>query len=60
MDLMLQGLNVSDGAEMGRIDPQFIKEFAISIDRPDAECIFLSCGGIRSIDVIDQIEARNS
>ena len=43
---------------MGRIDPQFIKEFAISIDRPDADCIFLSCGGIRSIDVIDQIEAE--
>lgn len=56
--LDIQGLNVSDGAEMGRIDPQFIKEFAISIDRPDAECIFLSCGGIRSIDVIDQIEAE--
>ena len=54
--LDIQGLNVSDGAEMGRIDPQFIKEFAISIDRPDADCIFISCGGIRSIDVIDEIE----
>jgi maleate isomerase len=54
--LDMQGLNVDDGAMMGRIAPEFIKEFALSIDRPDADGIFISCGGIRTIDVVQEIE----
>jgi maleate isomerase len=54
--LDIQGLNVSDGAIMGRIEPGFIKEFALSMDRPEAEAIFISCGGIRTLDVVQEIE----
>jgi maleate isomerase len=41
---------------MVKVMPDFIKEFALSIDRPDAEAIFISCGALMSIDVVDKIE----
>ena len=41
---------------MGLITPEYIKEFALSIDHPDADVIFMSCGGIRTIDVLQEIE----
>lgn len=55
--LDIQGLNLSTGIEFGRVTPAYLKEFALEIDRPEAEAIFLSCGGIRSLDVIEEIEA---
>jgi maleate isomerase len=54
--LDIQGLNVEDGEAMGRITPEFLKEFALSVDQPDADAIFVSCGGIRTIDVLQEIE----
>jgi maleate isomerase len=54
--LDIQGLNIEDCEAMGRIKPSFIRDFALSIDRPDADAIFVSCGGIRTIDVLQEIE----
>ncbi len=54
--LDIQGLNITNDAEMVKVTPDFIKEFALSIDRQDAEAIFISCGALRSIDVVDEIE----
>lgn len=54
--LDIQGLNVEDGEAMGRITPGFLREFALGIDHADADAIFVSCGGIRTIDVIEEIE----
>lgn len=55
--LDIQGLNLSTGTEMGQVTPEFWKEFALAIDRPDADAIFLSCGGIRALEVVSEIEA---
>ena len=54
--LDIQGLNVADNEAMGRIKTSFIRDFALSIDQPDADAIFVSCGGIRTIDVLQEIE----
>lgn len=54
--LDIQGLNIEDGCAMGRIAPEYLKDFALSVDRPDADAIFVSCGGIRTIDVLQEIE----
>ncbi len=54
--LDIQGLNIEDCEAMGRIKPSYIRDFALSIDRPDADAIFVSCGGIRTIDVLQEIE----
>jgi|TARA_B100000315_G_scaffold259834_1_gene317566 maleate isomerase len=54
--LDIQGLNIEDGEAMGRISPSYIRDFALSIDRDDADAIFVSCGGIRTLDVLQEIE----
>ncbi|MCP5075238.1 MAG: arylmalonate decarboxylase [Rhodobacteraceae bacterium] len=54
--LDIQGLNIEDGCAMGLITPEYLKEFALSIDHPDADAIFMSCGGIRTIDALQEIE----
>lgn len=54
--LDIQGLQIEKGYDMGRVTPQYLKEFALSVDRPEADTIFISCGGIRSIDIIDELE----
>ena len=52
----IQGLNLTKGIEFGQLTPAYIKAFALEIDHPDAEAIFLSCSGIRAIEVIQEIE----
>jgi maleate isomerase len=54
--LDIQGLNLTTGIEFGQVTPAFWKKFALAIDRPDADAIFLSCGGIRSLEVAEEIE----
>ncbi len=54
--LDIQGLNLTTGIEFGSVTPDYWKKFALEIDRPDAEAIFLSCGGIRALEVVEEIE----
>ncbi|WP_095204442.1 maleate cis-trans isomerase family protein [Mesorhizobium carmichaelinearum] len=54
--LNVQGLDLTYDKDITRVTPAYIREFAKAIDHPDADAIFLSCGGFRAIDVIDQIE----
>ncbi len=56
--LDIQGLNLTLDSEMVRVDPTFIADMAASLDRPDAEAIFISCGALRSVDIIDALEQR--
>lgn len=55
--LDIQGLNLEKDSDMVRVTPDFIREFAISLDRPDADVVFISCGALRTLDVIGEIEA---
>lgn len=54
--LDIQGLNLTTGIEFGQVTPAFWKKYALAIDRPEADAIFLSCGGIRSLEVVEEIE----
>ncbi len=54
--LDIQGLNLATGTEMSRVTPAYWKRFALEIDCADADAIFLSCGGIRSAKVVQEIE----
>ncbi len=54
--LDIQGLNLTTGIEFGRVTPNYWKQFALEIDQPDADAIFLSCGGIRALEVAEEIE----
>jgi len=54
--LSISGLNLEKDSDMVRVTSDFIVEFAESIDRPDADAVFISCGALRSLGVIQQIE----
>ena len=54
--LDIQGLNLETGIEFGTVTPGYWKKFALEIDRPDADAIFLSCGGVLALEVVQQIE----
>lgn len=52
----IQGLNLSTGIEFGKVTPEYWKKFALEINDINADAIFLSCGGVRSTEVINEIE----
>jgi maleate isomerase len=54
--LDIQGLNLATGIEFGCVTPAYWKKFALAIDHPEADAIFLSCGGIRALEVVAEIE----
>ncbi|MBE9475750.1 MAG: arylmalonate decarboxylase [Proteobacteria bacterium] len=54
--LTIEGLNLHKDSDMVRVTPAFIHDFALSLNRPDADAIFISCGALRTLDVIDKIE----
>lgn len=54
----IQGLNLEKDSDMIRVRPDFIAEFAAHVDRPDADALFISCGALRSIDVLDALEQK--
>ncbi|MEM7208850.1 MAG: arylmalonate decarboxylase [Pseudomonadota bacterium] len=56
--LDIQGLCLETGVEFGQVEPSYWKEFALEIDQPDADAIFLSCGGIKAVEVVDEIEQQ--
>jgi maleate cis-trans isomerase len=56
--LAITGLNLERDSDMVRVTPDYIVEFALSLDRPEAEAIFVSCGALRTLDVVGEIEAR--
>ncbi|NQV45156.1 MAG: arylmalonate decarboxylase [Rhodospirillales bacterium] len=56
--LNIVGLNIEKDSEMVRVPPEYIVEFAMAVDHPDSEALFISCGALRTLDVIDEIEQR--
>jgi maleate isomerase len=54
--LDFQGMNILTDADIRRVAPEFIKNYARNIDRPEAEAIFVSCGGLRSLEIVDELE----
>jgi len=56
--LSICGLNLEKDSDMVRVAPDYITEFALAQDRVDADAIFVSCGALRTLDVIAEIEAR--
>jgi maleate isomerase len=54
--LDLQGLNIESNTDIDLVDPQFIREFAAGLDRPDAEAVFVCCGALRALDIVGELE----
>lgn len=56
--LSITGLNLEKDSDMVRVAPEFIEEFAVSLDDASADAVFISCGALRTLDVVGHIEAR--
>lgn len=54
----IKGLNLERDSDMIRVRPDFIADYAASLDGPDVDTIFISCGALRSLDIIDQLEQK--
>jgi maleate isomerase len=54
----IEGLGIENDVDMVRVTPEYILEFARSVDRPEADAIFISCGALRSVDIVEQLEAE--
>lgn len=52
------GLNIEKDSEMVRVPPDYLVEFALAVDDPESEALFISCGALRSLEVVDEIEKR--
>jgi maleate isomerase len=56
--LRAHGMGLNYDTEMIKVSPEYLLEYAQAIDHPNADAVLLSCGALRSIDVIDQIEQK--
>jgi maleate isomerase len=53
-----QGLGLDYDAEMIRVAPSFLEEFAAGLDRPDADAVLISCGALRTTGMVECTERR--
>jgi maleate isomerase len=54
--LATHGMGLHYDSEMTRVAPDYIADYARAIDREDADAVLLSCGALRSLEVVDEIE----
>ncbi|MEM9104042.1 MAG: arylmalonate decarboxylase [Pseudomonadota bacterium] len=52
----IQGLNLEKDSDMIRVRPDFLADFVTRSDTPDSDTVFISCGALRSIDIVEQLE----
>ena len=52
----IKGLGLEKDSDMIRVRPDVISDFAKSVDAKEADAVFISCGALRSIDIIDRLE----
>lgn len=56
--LDLQGMNIRDDSDIAKVSPGYIQDFALGLNRPEAQAIFISCGALRSLDIVDRLEQK--
>ncbi len=53
----LRGMGLMTDMEMNRVSTASLAEFALALDGPDIDAIFISCGALRAVDIIEDVEA---
>ena len=56
--LYIEGLNIERDSDMVRITPDYLAAFAAGLDRPDADAVFISCGALRTLEVVERVERQ--
>ncbi len=53
-----RGMGLSRDTEIARVKPGHIADLAASADHTDSQAVFISCTGLRSVEVIEALEQR--
>lgn len=54
----ISGLKLRYDSDIIRVAPNYIVDFACSLDREDADAVFISCAAFRAFEVVEDIERR--
>jgi maleate isomerase len=54
----IDGLGLLTDVDMNRVRPGYLADFAESVDVPDADAVFISCGALRSTQIVEHLEQR--
>jgi maleate isomerase len=54
----IEGLELERDSDMVRVAPEYIAEFAAGVDHPRADALFVSCGALRTLEVVQALEQR--
>lgn len=54
----LRGLEIVLDEDIARVRPEFLVDYVAEVTDPRSDAVFISCGALRSVDVIDEIERR--
>lgn len=54
--LDFQGMNLLKDPDIRLVAPNFIKEYAKKLNHIEADAIFISCGGLRSLEIVEKLE----
>jgi maleate isomerase len=53
-----QGLNLDYDRDMIRVAPDYLAEFAAEVDTDDADAVLISCGALRAMEIVDELEHK--
>lgn len=53
-----QGLNLNFDHEMIKVEPDYLIEFGRAIDNQKADALLISCGALRSLDIVNELEKQ--
>lgn len=52
----IRGLGLEKDSDMIRVRPDVIADLARAVDSPQAQAVFISCGALRSLDLVEGLE----
>lgn len=52
------GLGITRDQDIARVRPAALADLAVQHTHPDSDALFISCGALRTLDVIEEIEER--
>ncbi|RLI28931.1 MAG: maleate cis-trans isomerase [Candidatus Hecatellales archaeon] len=56
--LRIEGLGLKDSVSIGMVEPEELYWLVSRVYTPDADVIFISCGGLRTVNLIERFEAE--
>jgi maleate isomerase len=52
----IRGLGLEKDSDMVRVAPEYLAKFAVAADTSDSDALFISCGALRALEVVDHLE----